>query len=83
MKNLNLFHTDLFRYWSSFSFSDNLSSSVGELLLFKKKEMFLKKPQAGRRRKPSEQPPHIILVLADDLGWNHVSWHNQAGLPPF
>ena len=21
-------------------------------------------------------PPHIIFLMADDLGWNHVSWHN-------
>ena len=25
----------------------------------------------------SRPRPHIVLVLADDLGWNEVSWHNS------
>ena len=30
----------------------------------------------------SRPRPHIILVLADDLGWNEVSWHNSRIHPP-
>jgi len=26
--------------------------------------------------------PHVILILADDLGWNDVSWHNRKILTP-
>ncbi|XP_066957754.1 arylsulfatase B-like isoform X2 [Macrobrachium rosenbergii] len=26
--------------------------------------------------------PHILLIVADDLGWNDVSWHNDDVLTP-
>ena len=30
----------------------------------------------------SKSPPHIIVIVADDLGWDEVSWHNPAILTP-
>ncbi|GFR29148.1 arylsulfatase B [Trichonephila clavata] len=29
-----------------------------------------------------QKPPHIIFTVADDLGWNDVSWHNSNIFTP-
>ena len=26
--------------------------------------------------------PHILFIVADDLGWNDVSWHNPDMITP-
>ena len=30
----------------------------------------------------NKKPPHIILILADDLGWNEVKWNCFLLLKP-
>ena len=30
----------------------------------------------------SGRPPHIVVVMADDLGWNEVSWRDHRVLTP-
>jgi len=31
---------------------------------------------------PATTPPNIVLMVADDLGWNDVSWHNPVVKTP-
>ncbi|ROT79268.1 Arylsulfatase B [Penaeus vannamei] len=31
---------------------------------------------------PPQGQPHLVLIVADDLGWNDVSWHNPQVLTP-
>ena len=26
----------------------------------------------------SRKPKHVIVIIADDLGWNEVSWNNPT-----
>lgn len=33
-------------------------------------------------RSSKEKPPNIILIVADDLGWNDVGWNNPSMLTP-
>ena len=35
-------------------------------------------PVLGVAGVAGQQPPHILVLLADDLGFNDVSWHNKV-----
>ena len=30
----------------------------------------------------ASEPPNVVVILADDLGWNAVGYHNQAFVTP-
>ncbi|XP_076040502.1 arylsulfatase J-like [Oratosquilla oratoria] len=42
-------------------------------------QVFLGLLQACRAQ---DSPPNIIFILADDMGWNDVSWHNAKVISP-
>ncbi|CAG5118231.1 unnamed protein product [Candidula unifasciata] len=33
-------------------------------------------------RLTGKKPPHIVFIVADDLGWNDVGWHNTDMITP-
>ncbi|KAK3874492.1 hypothetical protein Pcinc_020577 [Petrolisthes cinctipes] len=39
-------------------------------------------PETPQPTSSSSPQPHIVLIVADDLGWHDVSWHNPTVLTP-
>ena len=38
---------------------------------------------AGKKKiYENKEKPNIIFILADDIGWNEVSWHNELMKTP-
>ena len=37
---------------------------------------------AGLLEAAARKPPNIVMIVADDLGYNDVGWHNPAMLTP-
>jgi len=40
------------------------------------------KKKFTKAAEPVKERPHIVLIVADDLGWNEVSWNNPHFLTP-
>ncbi|XP_067672380.1 arylsulfatase B-like [Haliotis asinina] len=56
----------------------SLIVTVANLYSFNKQLHFFALRLSGR----SPPPPHIIFIVADDLGWSDVSWHNPNMITP-
>ena len=41
-------------------------------------DLYCEEEQRMNQTSASSRVPHLILILADDVGWNGVSWHNDA-----
>ncbi|XP_063601652.1 arylsulfatase B-like [Penaeus indicus] len=39
-------------------------------------------PRSSGAAPPPQGQPHLVLIVADDLGWNDVSWHNPQVVTP-
>ena len=44
--------------------------------------MVLKGRVAADRSAAAQQPPHLLVILVDDLGYNNVGFHNKRQISP-
>ena len=51
-------------------------------LAVKSKENKEKSHSKPAHKNMQKTPPHIVMIVADDLGWNDISWHNPIVKSP-
>ena len=42
----------------------------------------LTRAQGNERAAENQQPPHLLVILVDDLGYNNVGFHNDQQISP-
>ena len=71
-----VFFVLLFEYYTDssvhFLYPTQLYLKVKSIVNYDKEAKNSKPPNPNNIR----PPPHIVMFVADDLGWNDISWHN-------
>ena len=68
------------------SLLDSLASDIAAmktLLVFVILPFYFNLNVGTQRIRENGEKPNIIFILADDLGWNEVSWHNRLIKTPY
>jgi hypothetical protein len=71
-----VFFVLLFEYYMDsslhFVYPSQLYRQVRSIVNYDKEAMKSRPPYPNNIK----TPPHIVMFVADDLGWNDISWHN-------